>query len=495
MAEHGIVIRGGEVIDGSGRARIRADVAIDDDRIAALGRLADARGAREIDARGRIVCPGFIDVHTHDDRLLRDAGEMAPKVSQGVTTVVAGNCGISLAPLVARQRPPPPLDLVGGQGDFRYPSFAAYVAELEADPPACNAVLLVGHGTLRLAAMSDTARPATADERQAMRAAVAEAMAAGACGLSTGLEYPQGAHAETGEVVELATEAAAAGGLYATHMRSYGAAARSAFDEACDIVRQAGLPAVLSHFHCHEASRPALCGEALAWLEAARAQGLPIAADAYPYAASSTAILPQFVERRSQVLIAWSSPHPEMGGRSLDDIAAQWGIDRLAAAARLAPGGAIYFGRPEANVERLMAHPAILIGSDGIPLTRHPHPRLWGCFARMLGRYVRELGLATLEGAIHRMTAAPAATFGLAAERGRIAPGLMADIVIFDPATVADRASFACPERPAIGIEHVLVNGVEVWQGTDQDAPGASGARPGRVLRPRNAHRRATGHH
>ena len=487
MAEHGIVIRGGEVIDGSGRPRFRADVAIDDDRIAAVGRLAGAGAEREIEAGGRIVCPGFIDTHTHDDRLLRDGGDMAPKASQGVTTVVAGNCGISLAPLVARERPPPPLDLVGEEGDFRYATFAAYVAELERAPPACNAALLVGHGTLRLAAMGDVDRPATARERQAMRAGVAEAMAAGAIGLSTGLEYPQGARAETGEVVELAS--AAAGGIYATHMRSYGAGARSAFDEACRIGREAGLAVVISHFHCHEASRPALCGEALAWLEAARAAGLEIAADAYPYAASSTAILPQFIERRARVLIAWSKPHPQAGGRFLDDVAAEWGIDRLAAAARLAPGGAIYFGRPEENVERLMAHPAILIGSDGIPLCRHPHPRLWGTFARVLGRYVRELGLMTMEAAIHRMTAAPAATFGLAGEGGRglVAPGQAADLVVFDPATVADAATFACPERPATGIERVLVNGVEVWTGA-RAAPcaprgGPTGARPGRVLR------------
>ena len=149
MAEHGIVIRGGEVIDGSGRPRFRADVAIDDDRIAAVGRLAGARAEREIEAGGRIVCPGFIDAHTHDDRLLRDGGDMAPKASQGVTTVVAGNCGISLAPLVARERPPPPLDLVGDEGDFRYATFAAYVAELERAPPACNAAAGDNH---RLAA-------------------------------------------------------------------------------------------------------------------------------------------------------------------------------------------------------------------------------------------------------------------------------------------------------------------------------------------------------
>ena len=212
MTEHGIILRGGTVIDGTGRGRYRADVAIDDDRIAAVGDLAAATADTEIDVAGRVVCPGFIDVHTHDDRMLRDAGDMTPKVSQGVTTVVAGNCGISLAPLVATERPMEPFDLIGLEGDYRYPTFRAFVEELARKPPACNAAFLAGHATLRLAAMEDTQRPAAPDEIEVMKSALAEAMASGAIGLSTGLEYPPARCCGTEEVIELASVAAGAGG-------------------------------------------------------------------------------------------------------------------------------------------------------------------------------------------------------------------------------------------------------------------------------------------
>lgn len=475
MAEHDIVIRGGEVIDGGNRRRFRADVAIDGDRIAAVGDLAEDVAQTVIDARGRIVCPGFIDVHTHDDRMLRDAGDMTPKVSQGVTTVVAGNCGISLAPLVMPQRPPEPLDLVGREGDYRYPTFAAFVGELERQRPSCNAALLVGHGTLRVATMADTQRPASADETAAMAEKVGEAMASGACGFSTGLEYPPARRCETGEVIALAAVAAKAGGVYATHMRSYAAEARSSLEEALTIGREAKLPVIVSHFHCHTNEHPEICGQALGWYEEA-ARHQDVVADAYPYEASSTSILPEFVERKTRALVTWSDSHPEVAGRYVHDIAAEWGVDIAEAARRLAPGGAIYFGRDEENVKRLMTHRGILIGSDGIPMNPHPHPRLWGTFPRVLGHYARELGLMEMEDAIHRMTGASADRFRLKG-RGRIAKGAFADVVVFDPATVIDTATFMEPEQPARGIDHVFVNGTEVW-----NAQGHTGADPGRIV-------------
>ncbi len=476
MQEHGIIIRGGEVIDGTGRGRYRADVAIDDDRIAAIGDLTEAVAETVIDATGRLVCPGFIDVHTHDDRMLRDAGDMTPKVSQGVTTVVAGNCGISLAPLVMRERPPEPLDLIGDHTSYTHPTFAAFVETLERAAPACNAALLVGHGTLRVATMDDTQRPATADEIAAMKEKVGEAMEAGATGFSTGLEYPPARCCETSEVITLASVAAQYGGVYATHMRNYAENARSSLEEAIRIGREAGLPLVVSHFHCHTNENPGICGEALSWYEAALAGGSDMVADAYPYEASSTSILPEFVERKTKALVTWSKSHPEVQGRYIHEIAQEWGVDITEAARRLAPGGAIYFGRDEENVKRLMTHQGIIIGSDGIPMNPHPHPRLWGTFPRVLGHYARDLGLMEMEDAIHRMTGASAARFRLK-DRGEVRLGAFADVVVFDPATVIDTATFMEPETPAAGIDHVLVNGVPVWTGGAH-----TGAAPGRVV-------------
>ena len=476
MQEHETIIRGGQVIDGTGRLRFRADVAIDDDRIAAVGDLSGAVAQRVIDATGRIVAPGFIDVHTHDDRMLRDAGDMTPKVSQGVTTVVAGNCGISLAPLVMTQPPPEPLNLIGDHTSYRHPTFAAFVQTLERAAPACNAALLVGHGTLRVATMDDTQRPATTAEIAAMEVLVGEAMDAGATGFSTGLEYPPARCCETSEVIALAKVAAGYGGIYATHMRSYAADAHRSLDEALTIGREAGLPLVVSHYHCHTNENPGICGEALGWYEAALAEGRDVVADAYPYEASSTSILPEFVERKTKALVTWSKAHPEVQGRYIHDIAQEWGVDIAEAARRLAPGGAIYFGRDEENVKRLMTHQGIIIGSDGIPLNPHPHPRLWGTFPRVLGHYARDLGLMEMEDAIHRMTGASAQRFRLK-DRGEVRQGAFADLVVFDPATIIDTATFMEPETPAAGIDHVLVNGVPVWT-----AAGHTGAAPGRVV-------------
>jgi N-acyl-D-amino-acid deacylase len=475
MAEHGIILRGGQVVDGTGKARFAADVAIDDDRIAAIGDLSGDTAEQVIDATGRLIAPGFIDVHTHDDRMLRDAGDMTPKVSQGVTTVVAGNCGISLAPFVATERPMEPLDLVGDETAYRYPTFKAFVDELTKHAPASNAALMVGHGTLRVATMSDTQRPADDAEIEAMRAKVGEAMDAGATGFSTGLEYPPARHCETAEVIRLAEVAGAKGGIYATHMRDYAAGARTSLDEALTIGREAKMPVIVSHFHCHTDDNPGICAEALGWYEAA-VHDQDVVVDAYPYEASSTSILPSFVEKRTKALVTWSKSHPEMNGKYLSEICEIWGVDPVEAAGRLAPGGAIYFGRDEENVKRLMTHQGVLIGSDGIPLQRHPHPRLWGTFPRVLGHYARDLGLMQMEDAIHRMTAASADRFGLK-DRGRIARGAYADLVVFDPETIIDTATYLDSEKPAAGIDHVFVNGVEVW-----GAGGHTGAAPGRVV-------------
>ena len=469
------IVRNGTVIDGAGGPRVRADVAVADGRIAALGELSATQAEREIDATGRVVAPGFIDVHTHDDRALLSSPEMAMKVSQGVTTVVIGNCGISLSPLDLGVPPPPPMDILGGPDWYRFPTVGAYRAQLEAAPPALNVTMLVGHSTLRLGAMDDLGRAASAEEISGMREALAEGMAAGAIGFSTGLVYATNAAAPTDEVVALAEVSAGFDGLYVTHMRSEADAVETALDEAFEIGKRAGLPVVVSHHKCAGAANFGRSTDTLARIEAARGRQR-VGLDVYPYTAGSTVLVPDLVEESARVLITWSAPKPEAAGRDLADLAAEMDCSRRAVAEALVPGGAIYFLMDEEDVRRILAYPHSMIGSDGLPHDAHPHPRLWGTFPRVLGHYARDLGVFPLEQAVHKMTGLSAATFGLA-DRGVIEVGAHADLVVFDPATVIDRASYENPSVTAAGIEMVMVNGHPVWV---DDA--ATGERPGRVL-------------
>ncbi|MFQ5985087.1 MAG: amidohydrolase family protein, partial [Alphaproteobacteria bacterium] len=444
-----VLIRGGTVIDGTGARAFRADVAVAGDRVIAVGELSAVTAELAIDAAGKAVAPGFIDAHTHDDRALISGPDMAPKVTQGVTTVIAGNCGISLAPLVADRRPPPPLDLLGNEEWYRFGSFAAYVDALETAPPAVNAGLLVGHSTLRLHAMDDVGRPATSAEIAAMCAAVRDAMASGALGFSTGLTYPPNAAATTGEVVALAEMAAAAGGVYATHMRDEADRVEDALEEAFEIGRRAGLPVVISH---HKVARPRNFGRSRATLrriERARNRQ-PVGLDVYPYTAGSSVLLPEEVGEGVRIMVTWSEPHPDLAGRDLEEIARMWGLSRREAAWRLTPAGGIFFLMDEEDVRRILAYPHTMIGSDGLPHDAHPHPRLWGTFPRVLGHYARDLGLLALEDAVRRMTGLPAERFGLR-DRGVVRAGAFADLVVFDPDRVADRATFDAPTRPASG--------------------------------------------
>ena len=477
-----LVLRGGTVIDGSGAAARRADVAVSDDRIVAVGDLAGVGATRDVDVHGLVVCPGFIDAHTHDDRALLDLPGHPAKLSQGVTTVVTGNCGISLAPLVLarspgrHQRPPPPLDLLGAAADFRFDSFAGWTAAVQAASPALNAVPLVGHATLRLAVMDDSSRAADDAEMEGMRQRLAEALAAGAFGLSSGLYYPPASAAPAEEVRALVQLLAPAGGIYTSHIRDEGDDVIEAMQEALDIGRLAGdVPVVLSH---HKVSGRANFGrsvQTLALIERMR-ERQPVGVDVYPYAASSTMLEPQHVSGDARVIVTWSEAMPQASGRDLADIAADMGVPLREAATRLLPAGAVYFEMDEADVRRILAHPGVMIGSDGLPTDRHPHPRLWGTFPRVLGHYARDLGLFTLEQAVHRMTGLTAARFGIR-DRGLLREGAYADLVVFDPTCIIDRATFAEPTLPADGIEQVLVNGVGCWAG---GAP--TGERAGRVL-------------
>lgn len=478
-AQLDLLIRNATIIDGTGAARFAGDIGVREGRIAEVGRL-DQRGAAvEIDATGKIAAPGFIDAHTHDDRLLLSAPDMAPKVSQGVTTVVAGNCGISLAPAPQGMRAPvtPPLDLLDDAGAwFRFPTFAAYVEELRAKPPAANCALMVGHTMLRVVTMDDVEAPASAAEIGRMRELAREALAAGAIGVSTGLYYEPAAAAPTEEVIEVCRPLPEFGGLYVTHMRNEADRVLDSLEESFRIGRELDVPVVISHHKVVGTTNYGRSRETLACIsEHMRHQ--PIGLDCYPYHASSTVLSAGRMGVATRVLVTWSKPHPEHAGKDLEEVARQMGLPQNEAIARLLPAGAIYFSMDEADVQRILAYEHTMIGSDGLPHDAFPHPRLWATFPRVLGHYSRELRLFSLEQAVHKMTGLTARTFGLEG-RGVIRPGAHADITVFDPTTVDEAATFERPIAPSPGIETVIVNGEIVWR---EGNP--TGARPGRVLR------------
>lgn len=470
-----LLIQRVSLFDGSGAPPYVGDLAVTGDKIMVIGDLRNWSAGEAVDGQGLALAPGFIDVHTHDDRALL-IGDMANKTSQGVTSVVAGNCGVSLAPLSLRAAPPPPLDLIGGQADYRYSTFAEYMAALDRQPPAVNAACLVGHSTLRVGAMDRLDRPATADEIAVMRIRLQEALDAGAIGLSTGLDYQPAAAAPTQEVQALAELLKPAGAIHTTHMRSEGDHVIEAMDEAFAIGQSADVPVVISHFKVHGKANFGRSLETLAKFDAQRLRQ-PLALDAYPYSASSTVLKSQWVGEAPRVMVTWSVPHPEMTGRMLADVAAEWACSQEDAAKRLQPAGAVYFAMDEADVRRILSYPHTMIGSDGLPHDAHPHPRLWGSFPRVLGHYARELGLFPMEEAIRRMTSLPAERFGLTG-RGRLKQSYAADLVLFDPHSVKDRATFENPKQVSAGIVAVWVNGKAVWR----DGKSTS-ARPGRALR------------
>lgn len=476
MPSYDLVLRGGRVLDGTGAPAISADVAINGDRIVAIGPLPPGSAAQDVDVAGLVVAPGFIDVHTHDDRALFATPTMTAKVSQGVTTVIVGNCGISLAPLVADRRLPPPLDLIGTKGDYRFPGFADYLDALDATPAATNAACLVGHSTLRVGAMDDFDRPANEGEIETMRERLGEALAAGAIGLSSGLWYAPAHKAPKAELVALAQLLHGAGAIYTTHMRDEADHVLDSLDETFAVGRDASVPVVISHHKVMGRKNFGRTKETLPKIAAAMA-AQSVSLDAYPYIASSTVLRAQNVPLALKVLITWSKSHPEAAGRELSAIAQEWGVSEVEACEKLQPAGAIYFMMNEEDVRRVLSFEHTMIGSDGLPHDLHPHPRLWGSFARVLGHYCREEKLFPLEEAVRKMTGLPAARFGLAG-RGRLAPGCYADITIFDPATIIDRATFEAPTTPAAGIHLVIVNGQAVWRDG-----AATGNRPGRALR------------
>ncbi|WP_391856317.1 N-acyl-D-amino-acid deacylase family protein [Vibrio cidicii] len=446
-----------EIYDGTGAMPFIADVAIKQDRIVQLGQLANASAQQVIDGQGLALAPGFIDVHTHDDTNVIRFPHCLAKISQGVTTVIVVNCGISASPAVLSGEPPDPMNLLGEQSDFVYPTFAHYAAAVEQAKPAVNVAALVGHTTLRNNLMDHLQRPATQAEIEQMRAALAEAMEQGALGLSSGLAYASAKQATAEEVVQLAKVLADYQGVYTTHMRSEFAEILTAMDEAFATGRQARVPVVISHLKCAGAGNWGRSVQVLERMESAAAQQ-EVSCDCYPYSASSSTLDLAQVNDEIDIFITWSKGLPQQAGKTLKQIAEDLQLPLLQAAKVLLPAGAVYHCMAEQDVKRVLKYPLTMVGSDGLPNDPHPHPRLWGAFPRVLGHYCREEKLFSLAEAIYKMTGMSAQRFKLA-DRGVIRLGAFADLVLFNPSTIKDTATFANPISTAQGIEAVFVNG------------------------------------
>jgi N-acyl-D-amino-acid deacylase len=506
-----VVLAGGSVLDGSGAAAFVADVGIRDGAIEAVGELGDADALERVDISGRCVAPGFIDVHTHSDLapLLDDehAYLRLATLRQGVTTEICGNCGFSVFPAPKKNRADLQRHvrvLFGPEADA-YPSLDDYRAAVERNGLVTNLATLVGHGTLRAGVVGFADRAADSSELHAMCAATARALDDGAVGLSSGLVYAPGLYAPTEEVIELARAAAERGRPYVTHMRNEADNVDAAIDEALRIGAESGAAVQISHHKVAGQKNWGRTVETLAQIDRARSAGLDVTLDVYPYTAGSTiltSLLPPWandggieallarlasVETRDRirrdlsrglerwqrlvegeeawenVRIATAPRHPAYEGRTVRAIAEAEGVDPVDLVADLlrAESGrvtVILAIMAEEDVERVLASPLAMIGSDGIPLPGKLHPRWAGTFVRVLGRYVRERGLMTLEEAVHKMTGLPAERFGLE-RRGRVAAGMAADLVVFDSATVEDTATYDDPLLPPRGVQHVLVNG------------------------------------
>ncbi len=464
-----VIIRNASILDGSGGPAFEGDVEITDGRISAIGTVGVAD--TEIDAHGACLAPGFIDTHSHDDGAFFKHPDMGFKLAQGVTTVVAGNCGFSAIPAVADADPVAASGgiLAGLEADFT--DLDGYFAAVLKRKPAINNMMLVGHNTVRSVTMGMARRAPTDAEIVTMRGHVALAIEQGACGFSSGLIYRPGRWSDTAEVTELARAAADHDALYTTHMRNEGDRLLEAVEEALTIGRDAGLHLHISH---HKSAGPANWGKvgaSLARVDAALAAGQRVSLDVYPYTAGSGRMIEYFDldnpsrELAEVIRIASCPAFREFEGRMLKDIATELKIDITDAVKHVltAPKGdrtiCIQFIIDEADVETNLAWHDMMVGSDGIPdLRGRPHPRLFGTFPRILSRYVRDRKILSLPEAVRRMTSLAADTFGMQ-ERGRIRVGHWADLVLFDPNTVHDSATYDDPKQEPVGIRMVVVNG------------------------------------
>jgi N-acyl-D-amino-acid deacylase len=471
------IIRDAKIIDGTNSPEFDADVAITENgrlKVLPAGTIASAES--EFDARGLFLAPGFIDVHTHDDTNVIRTPELLNKISQGITTVIAGNCGISASPVTLKGEVPNPLNLIGEKKHFIYPEFSDYASAVERAKPSVNVAALIGHTSLRSNHMDNLFRPATESEIEAMRFQLRNALANGAIGLSSGLAYDTAYEAPKEEVMKLVEEVAQAGGVYTTHMRSEFEPILDAINEAFDTAGHRDVPLIISHLKCAGAANWGRSDEVLDLLKE-RSKKAQFACDCYPYSASSSNLNLKEVTDKNDILITWSQNHPEQSNRMLADIADEWNLSLLDAAKKLMPAGAVYYCMSEEDVQTFLRYERSMIGSDGLPNDPHPHPRLWGAFPRVLGRYCRELNLFDLPEAIHKMTGKSAKEFGLK-DRGVISDDYFADLVLFDFEKVSDRATYQTPDQPAEGIEKVWVNGVLSYQNGSKES-----GRAGRFLR------------
>jgi len=451
------VIRHATVYTGELNERFIGDVAIGDDKIVALGDCQHLYSDNDVDGTGLVLTPGFIDVHTHDDLEVLRNPNMLCKVSQGVTTVIAGNCGISSVPYVEEIDPVDPINLLGQKADFKYPNLADFRDAFDKLKPSVNLAQLIGHTSLRAQVMSDLSRPASENEINAMQGLLKTQMEQGALGLSTGLAYPNAKASSSDEVAKLAEQVTPFNGLYTTHLRTEFQGIIDAMDEAFSTAKKANLPLVISHLKCAGIDNWGRAQEVLQHLENKR-KSQPACCDCYPYSASSSTLDLNQVTDKTNIYITWSTPHPEMAQRTLADVAQAWQLPLMQAAEKLMPAGAVYHCMLEDDVKQFLSYDNSMIGSDGLPCDPHPHPRLWGTFPRVLGHYARDENTLSLALAIHKMTALPSRQFKLR-KRGKIAKGYFADLVLFDANTIIDNACYQNPKAQAEGIKQVWVNG------------------------------------
>ena len=468
-----LIFRQVRILDGSGGPEWVGDVSVSDGRINEVGTVRDglAPQGREIVAEGAVLCPGLIDTHAHDDGAFFRHPGMEFKLSQGVTTVVSGNCGFSAIPA------DPSKDSVAASGGIlaglegEFTDLNGYYAAALARNPAINNMMLVGHNTVRSLVMGESKQAPNDVQMREMQAHVTRALEQGACGFSSGLIYRPGRYSDTDEVTELAKMAAPFDALYTTHMRNEGDKLLEAVEESLQIARDSGVHLHISH---HKAAGKGNWGkvqQSLNRVDEALRQGQPVTLDVYPYTAGSGRMIEYFnLDRVSEdlaevVRIASCKAFREYEGRMLVDIAAEENISLTDLVIKIltAPFGdrtlCIHFIIDEADVETNLAHADMMVGSDGIPdLRGKPHPRLFGTFPKVLGYYVRERGVLSLAEAVRRMTSLSAKTFGLS-QRGEIKLGYYADLMLFRPDDIVDQATYDEPKTEAAGIDMVVVNG------------------------------------